>query len=327
MNRTLRSGAGRGARTPDAPAPARRSRPAISTGALTMGVLLLGALTLSPPSLGPLSPGSLMVSTTSPPADLHQLAVDIEARRLPDVVETYVDVRAERVVVTAQPGRRAVVAAAVTDARASVREAAAEPVRAAAGSPLVGGGAVCTMGFTGTQRGIPVFLTAGHCGRQGTTFTSDGRSAGRVSDVVFPESDYAIGVFDGGGPRGIVASSTVAAVPVHGSLEAPIGSRICTMGSSSGWACGTIVATDVTVRYGSGASAQYVRGLTKVDICRSGGDSGGPWLWGNQAQGMTSGGAGSHGPGCSGASGDQVAYLQPINPILAATGVVLDTTE
>ena len=42
---------------------------------------------------------------------------------------------------------------------------------------------------------------------------------------------------------------------------------------------------------------------------------------------MTSGGAGSHGPGCSGASGDQVAYLQPINPILAATGVVLDTTE
>lgn len=262
-----------------------------------------------------------------PLADLQALAGALTARRLPDVVETYVDVRAGRVTVAAAPGRGATVDAAIHDRRVVVREAPAEPVRAAGGSPLVGGGAACTMGFTGTRRGVPVFLTAGHCGREGTTFTSDGRSAGRVTDVVFPESDYAVGVFEGSGPRGVVATGPLATAPVRGSLAAPVGTRVCSMGSSSGWACGTIVATGVTVRYGSGAATQYVRGLTKVDVCRSGGDSGGPWLWGTQAQGLTSGGAGTHGAGCVGASGEQAAYLQPINPVLDATGVVLDTAE
>ncbi|QQS00425.1 MAG: alpha-lytic protease prodomain-containing protein [Austwickia sp.] len=265
--------------------------------------------------------------TTYPLAELRELAASLAADDRPDVAELYVDPVAGRVVVAARPGRSEQLTAGIHDDRVVVREVASEPVRPAGGSPLVGGGAACTMGFTGTRRGVPVFLTAGHCGREGTTFTSDGRSAGRITDVVFPESDYAVGVFEGSGPRGSVAAGTLAAVPVRGSLEAPVGSRVCSMGSSSGWACGAIVATGVTVRYGSGATTQYVRGLTKVDVCRSGGDSGGPWLWGTQAQGLTSGGAGQHGPGCAGAQGDQVAYFQPINPVLDATGVVLDTVD
>lgn len=275
-------------------------------------------------------PGVRVEATTYPLAELTELARALEARSLPDVTESYVDVRAGRVVVTTLPGRTARVAAlagVAGDPRVEVRAGAAEPVRASAGSPLVGGGAACTMGFTGTRRGVPVFLTAGHCGREGTTFTSDGRSAGRVTDVVFPESDYAVGEFEGTGPRGVVAAGGGAVVPVTGSQEAPVGSRVCAMGSASGWACGTVVATGVTVRYGSGTTTQYVRGLTKVDVCRSGGDSGGPWMWGTQAQGLTSGGAGTHGPGCAAESGEQVSYLQPINPVLDATGVVLDTPE
>lgn len=259
--------------------------------------------------------------------ELATLAARFGTHRSPDIAESFVDVRAGRVTLIARPGRAAAVAAAVDDRRVAVAEAAAEPVRAAAGSPLVGGGAACTLGFTGTRRGVPVFLTAGHCGKEGTTFTSDGRSAGRVTDVVFPEADYAVGVFEGSGPRGVVATGSLSTVPVRGSLQAPVGATICSMGSSSGWACGAIVATDVTVRYGAGDAAQYVHGLTKVALCRSGGDSGGPWLWGTQAQGLTSGGAGTHGPGCAAATGAQVAYLQPINPVLDATGVVLDRAE
>lgn len=264
---------------------------------------------------------------TYPLAELRDLAARAAAARNPDIAESYVDPSTNRVVLVARPGHRAALAAHTADPRITVRQAVAEPVRVAGGSPLVGGGAACTMGFTGTLRGVPVFLTAGHCGKQGTTFTSDGHSAGRVTDVVFPESDYAVGVFDGAGPRGVVATGPWGSVPVHGSLEAPSGARICAMGSASGWACGAIVATGVTVRYGEGATAQYVHNLTKVAVCRSGGDSGGPWLWGAQAQGLTSGGAGTHGPGCAGASGDQVAYLQPVNPVLEATGVVLDTAS
>ena len=47
----------------------------------------------------------------------------------------------------------------------------------------------------------------------------------------------------------------------------------------------------------------------------------------DRAQGLTSGGAGSHGPGCTGTTGEQAAYLQPINPVLEATGVVLDIAD
>ena len=54
-----------------------------------------------------------------------------------------------------------------------------------------------------------------------------------------------------------------------------------------------------------------VTGLTRTDVCAEGGDSGGPWLSGDQAQGVTSGGSGD----CT-VGGE--TFFQPVNEILAS---------
>jgi streptogrisin C len=62
-----------------------------------------------------------------------------------------------------------------------------------------------------------------------------------------------------------------------------------------------------------------VTGLTRTNVCAEPGDSGGSWLSGNQAQGVTSGGSGN----CS--SGG-TTYFQPVNEILSAYGLTLVTS-
>jgi streptogrisin C len=62
-----------------------------------------------------------------------------------------------------------------------------------------------------------------------------------------------------------------------------------------------------------------VTGLTRTDVCAEGGDSGGPWLSGDQAQGVTSGGSGD----CT-VGGE--TFFQPVNEILAENDLTLLTT-
>jgi streptogrisin C len=69
------------------------------------------------------------------------------------------------------------------------------------------------------------------------------------------------------------------------------------------------------VNYAEGA----VTGLTRTDVCAEGGDSGGPWLTGDQAQGVTSGGFGD----CT--SGGET-FFQPVNEILQRNDLTLLTT-
>ena len=70
----------------------------------------------------------------------------------------------------------------------------------------------------------------------------------------------------------------------------------------------------MTVNYPQGA----VFGLTQTNACAEGGDSGGSFISGIQAQGVTSGGSGN----CS--SGGQT-FFQPIAPILSKYGLSLKT--
>jgi hypothetical protein len=74
-----------------------------------------------------------------------------------------------------------------------------------------------------------------------------------------------------------------------GNTEASVGSEICRSGSTTGWECGEIEATDETVQYPEGT----VHGLTRTSACAEPGDSGGSWLAGTEAQGVTSGGSGN----------------------------------
>jgi streptogrisin C len=94
-----------------------------------------------------------------------------------------------------------------------------------------------------------------------------------------------------------------------------VGAAICRSGSTTGTRCGVIQAKNQTVNYPEGA----VTGLTRTNVCAEGGDSGGPWLSGDQAQGVTSGGSGNCTTGGT-------TFFQPLNEILATNNLTLVTT-
>lgn len=80
------------------------------------------------------------------------------------------------------------------------------------------------------------------------------------------------------------------------------------------WHCGTVSAKNETVDYSQGA----VHEMTKTNVCAEPGDSGGSFIRGDQAQGVTSGGCGN----CS--SGGET-WFQPVNEILSRYGLTLHT--
>ncbi|MGW4461945.1 S1 family peptidase [Micromonospora sp. NPDC004704] len=173
------------------------------------------------------------------------------------------------------------------------------------------GGGRCSIGFS-VNGG---FVSAGHCGTTGQAVQGSNRvAAGSFAGSSFPGNDYSfIRTNSNWVPRGVVnrysGSTTVA---VRGSTESAVGASICRSGSTTGWRCGTVQAKNQTVRYSQGS----VGGLTRTNACAEPGDSGGSWLSGNQAQGVTSGGSGN----CS--SGG-TTYFQPVREILSAYGLSL----
>lgn len=177
-----------------------------------------------------------------------------------------------------------------------------------------GGQARCSIGFA-VEGG---FLTAGHCGPEGTETTDkDNLDQGVVVGSIFPgTADIGLVRTNAGvGLQPFVNDFDGNALPVGGSTEAPVGAAVCRSGSTTGTFCGTILAKNQTVNYPEGA----VTGLTRTDVCAEGGDSGGPWLVGDQAQGVTSGGSGD----CT-VGGE--TFFQPIAGIIEANDLTLLTT-
>ena len=176
------------------------------------------------------------------------------------------------------------------------------------------GGARCSIGFSVTRSGTNGgFVTAGHCGRTGNSTT---QPSGVFRGSSFPGNDYAwVEVSSGNTLRPWVNRYNGTTVTVAGSTEAAIGASVCRSGSTTGWRCGTIQAKNATVNYAQGS----VSGLTRTNACAEPGDSGGSWLSGNQAQGVTSGGSGNCTTGGT-------TYFQPVNEILAAYGLTLVTS-
>jgi streptogrisin C len=251
-----------------------------------------------------------------------QAELDAAAAKAPTgVAGWYVDVAGNSVVVLASAG--ATDAAARFAAVAGV-DAAAVRVRVSDEAPrplydvrggdayYINGSSRCSIGFS-VNGG---FVTAGHCGRSGaSTAGSNQVSQGTVRGSSFPGNDYGwVAVNSNWTPRGLVNRYNGGTVSVSGSAEAAVGASICRSGSTTGWRCGTVQAKNASVRYQQGT----VSGLTRTNACAEPGDSGGSWLSGNQAQGVTSGGSGN----CS--SGG-TTYFQPVNEILSAYGLRLVT--
>ncbi|MEU6131486.1 S1 family peptidase [Saccharopolyspora sp. NPDC047091] len=242
----------------------------------------------------------------------------LNTRQAPQgVTGWYLDSAANSVVVTAAEGAGAAanefVHSTGVDAQAVHVVESAEAPRILA--DVIGGNAYtiensarCSVGFS-VEGG---FVSAGHCGSQGdSTSTPSGTFAGSS----FPGDDYSyVETASGETPRGLVNDYAGGTVSVAGSTEAAEGASICRSGSTSGWHCGTVQAKNQTVNYAEGT----VTGLTRTDACAEPGDSGGSWLAGDQAQGVTSGGSGD----CT--SGG-TTYFQPVNEILDAYGLTLIT--
>lgn len=181
------------------------------------------------------------------------------------------------------------------------------------GDPYYTGNVRCSIGFS-VQGG---FVTAGHCGQAGGSVSGwDGSYIGNFQGSSFPGNDYAyVSVGSGWWTVPVVLGwGTVPDQLVRGSNEAPVGASICRSGSTTHWHCGTVLAKNETVNYSQGAVYQ----MTKTSVCAEGGDSGGSFISGDQAQGVTSGGWGN----CSG--GGETWY-QPINEILSVYGLRLHT--
>jgi streptogrisin C len=177
---------------------------------------------------------------------------------------------------------------------------------------IINGNTLCSVGFT-VHGG---FVTAGHCGQTGSpTYGSNWVSQGTFRGSSFPGNDYAwVETNSNWNSLPWVTNHAGGAVAVTGSQVAPAGSSVCRSGRTTGWRCGVIQAHDVTVNYEQGP----VYGTTKTNACAEPGDSGGAFISGNQAQGVTSGGSGN----CS--TGGTTFY-QPVNEILSVYGLGLKT--
>ncbi|WP_432043236.1 S1 family peptidase [Streptomyces cadmiisoli] len=235
----------------------------------------------------------------------------------------HVDPAANSVVVNVVEDRRADndVRRFLTEARATgpvtVATVPGAPETFAAGTvggdPYYTGNVRCSIGFS-VHGG---FVTAGHCGRAGAAVRGwDGTHIGTFQGSSFPGDDYAwVSVGSGWWTVPVVLGwGTVPDRLVRGSAEAPVGASICRSGSTTRWHCGTVLAKNETVNYSEGAVHQ----MTKTSVCAEPGDSGGSYISGDQAQGVTSGGWGN----CSGGG---ETWFQPVNEILNRYGLTLHT--
>ncbi|MEU9255448.1 S1 family peptidase [Streptomyces sp. NPDC048270] len=257
-------------------------------------------------------------------AELDRAKARLDTLRAPaGVAGWHVDPRTDSVVITVvrtereTPAVRAFIDRAGADGPITVAETAQAPRTYAAGTvggdPYYTGNVRCSIGFS-VYGG---FVTAGHCGQAGAAVRGwDGSAMGTFQGSSFPGNDYAyVGIHSGWWTVPVVLGW--GAIPdqlVRGSAEAPVGASICRSGSTTHWRCGTVLAKNETVNYSQGAVHQ----MTKTSVCAEGGDSGGSFLSGDQAQGVTSGGWGN----CS--SGGQT-WFQPINEILNRYGLTLHT--
>jgi streptogrisin C len=196
----------------------------------------------------------------------------------------------------------------------------------------------CSIGFNVTKGSTPAYVSAGHCGTAGEPVYFEGSAGtgpqwsigpqiGTFSASKFPQpgqtgNDYSyVTVSSGNSLPATVYGWGKGDATVHGGTAAGVGAAICRSGRTSGWRCGTIEATGVTVSYSTG---ETILNLTRTTACSEGGDSGGSFITGpGQAQGVLSGGSGS----CKGKQPNKRtrSFFQPLGPILSAYGLTLTT--
>ncbi|WP_406438765.1 alpha-lytic protease prodomain-containing protein [Streptomyces sp. NBC_01613] len=235
----------------------------------------------------------------------------------------YVDVPTNRVVVqtTKQSAATAFIKAAGVEGRGVAVQVSANQPRlmediVGGDAYYINGSARCSIGFSVTRGQQQGFASAGHCGGPGDRTTGFNKAdQGTFQASMFPGKDMSwVGVNSGWTATPDIKGAGGQRVQVAGSVQALVGSAVCRSGSTTGWHCGTIQQQGATVRYAQGT----VNGLTGTNVCTEPGDSGGPFVSGAQAQGVTSGGSGDCTTGGT-------TFFQPVNPLLSDFGLTLKT--
>ena len=255
-------------------------------------------------------------------ADLTTWQAGIEAD---GITSTYVDVTTNKVVIEALPeaaadaGKLAVDAGIPADAvRVDVTTEEPQPMASIVGGDAyyINGSSRCSVGFAVTHPTYGNgFVTAGHCGTVGSSVQGGNGGTGQFRGSSFPGNDYAwVDAASTWTNTALVNRYNGTTVSVTNGNEAAVGASICRSGSTTGWRCGTVQAKNQNVTYPQGT----VYNLTRTNACAEPGDSGGSFISGNSAQGMTSGGSGN----CSWGG---TTYFQPLRPALSAYNLTLVT--
>ncbi|KUF15003.1 MULTISPECIES: alpha-lytic protease prodomain-containing protein [Streptomyces] len=269
---------------------------------------------------------ALLVRHSVAQLDAAKAKLDRAAKstRTADAPVWYVDVKSNAVVVNALKTSAAdkFVAAAGVDADLVKIKKTAERPRpfydiVGGEAYYMGSGGRCSVGFSITQGATQGFATAGHCGRAGTTTRGVNQQAqGTFRGSIFPGKDMAwVAANSQWTATPYVKGSGGQRVGVAGSTQSAVGASICRSGSTTGWHCGTISQHNTSVTYPEGT----ISGVTRTTVCAEPGDSGGSYISGSQAQGVTSGGSGNCRSGGT-------TFHQPINPLLQQYSLTLKTT-
>jgi streptogrisin C len=144
----------------------------------------------------------------------------------------------------------------------------------------------CTSGFTAVRAGSGGVLSADHCNismaydGNGTVLNNAFRLASRTTDIQW----YRIRTGHNMSTQFTVYSTNRTVKTV---ANAVLGSIVCHYGRASSERCANIVAIDQCITYPGGVTRCGID-ITQGDVS-AGGDSGGPWYSGNQANGIHSG--------------------------------------
>jgi len=204
-------------------------------------------------------------------------------------------------------------AAAPTDTGASPAGLTAAPI--GGGSELTfNSSGRCTAAFAATQASEWYLIAGGACGSAGDTVSSGGVHVGTVVAAQFPQGAHTLVSVTNKSDWDLVAWAGPAPVTIRGSNQAPVGSQVCLIGSTTGVHCGTVTALNATINFPEGT----ITGVTQTSVCAEPGDRGSAFISGDQAQGVLIGGSGN----CS--SGGET-FFQPIDYILSLYGLTLLT--
>ncbi|MFB9902832.1 S1 family peptidase [Allokutzneria oryzae] len=199
------------------------------------------------------------------------------------------------------------------------------------------GGGYCSVGFGARDsQGNRYLVSAGHCLESSPSLYSGSTKFGATTDTRFHKGTNSVdmGIARLDAEDSIATSvythgSSAGSPAVRGSARTAVGGAICKSGATSGWTCGTVRSYDVSVTYTdpNGGPNTTVTGLASSSVCTMSGDSGGAYISGDQAQGMTSGGP--MGQQCTFNGGNQSgksSYFQPLTDALSHYGLTLTTS-